>query len=138
MSTVQHYSILVTCRSYQDDILDRAHNKALEIFRNAMVSGINVAPVNGLRSFVIFPSGSHEGWDPANEFHEERESFLQWIDEQAFEDGSNSLEWVETSFGDKGVFGRTNFYCNDESEDPWDWKEWLTAHDEEGSVESEK
>lgn len=55
---------------------------------------------NTRRSFAILPDGSKEGWDASGEGDDARASYVHWLEQQAYEDGSSPLAWVEVQFGD--------------------------------------
>jgi len=96
MGYIKHHAILVT--SY-DERIALAHNKAKDIF-HGLVSDIVKSRVNGYASFFIAPDGSKEGWEQSYEGDRERDAFIQWINEQAHEDGSNAISYAEVFYGE--------------------------------------
>jgi hypothetical protein len=56
--------------------------------------------MNGFQSFFIPPDGSKEGWDDSNIGDLQRETMINWLNEQAYEDGSTPFRWVEVQYGD--------------------------------------
>ena len=97
MSSYLHHTIVVSAAFSMGDDLDQAHAQAVKLF--GCVSPIIPSPVNGRRSFFVPPDGSKEGWDESNAGDAAREEFKAWLQSRAYDDGSNSLEWVEVSFG---------------------------------------
>lgn len=93
---MRHHTIVVT--SWNEDLIEKAHNKAEEIF--SWVSPLSPRKVNGYISFFIPPDGSKEGWSESVEGDINRKTFLDWCDEQAYDDGSNAIDYVECFFGD--------------------------------------
>ena len=96
MGYIRNHTIIVEA-SYGDHI-ERAHAKALEIF-GKWVSPITPESVNGSRAFFVPPDGSKEGWGESANGDERRERFKAWLREQAYEDHSTPLDWVEVRFG---------------------------------------
>lgn len=98
MGYMRHHAVVVT--TYRDDLMSAAHAKAVEIFNADMVTGVTPAMMNGWRSFLVAPDGSKEGWTLSDECDERRSQFIAWLKQQAYDDGSSSLQWVEVQFGD--------------------------------------
>ena len=96
MGYMCHHAIIVT--SCIEGLLDRALIQAQAIFE--YVSPISKKAVNGYQSFFIPPDGSKEGWGESDDGDERRQHFIDWLTSQAFEDGSNSLTWIEVQYGD--------------------------------------
>ena len=102
MGYIRHHAIIAT--SYDEKKISQAQAKAMNIFNG--VSLILKSEVNGYYSFFIPTDGSKEGWKESEIGDKKRESFLDWIDSQAYEDGSNSLSYVEVYYGDdEGLSG---------------------------------
>ena len=99
MGYMRHHAIFVT--TYDKEKAIAAHNKAKELFGD-IVSELSKPAINGYISFVVFPDGSKEGWEPSDEGDENRDTFKAWLDQQAYEDGSTSYDWiwVELQYGD--------------------------------------
>jgi len=95
MGHIRNHSIIVEA-NYGDHI-QNAHTKASAIF--PYVSPISSEVVNGSRSFFIPPDGSKERWEESHEGDARREEFKKWLREQAYEDGSSPISWVEVWFG---------------------------------------
>lgn len=106
MGVIQHHAIIVT--SFCERDATEAHAKAVEL--HMTVSALTASPVNDYFSFAVFPDGSKEGWMASAEGNEQRNALVAWLNEQAYEDGSNALRFVEVSYGECGMYARTN--CN--------------------------
>lgn len=94
MGYIAHHAIVVT--SWNDKTIVSAHAKATEL--GALVSPIIPARCNGEASFFIAPDGSKEGWVDSDKGDEQRDSFIEWADSQAYEDGSSPIAWVEVRY----------------------------------------
>lgn len=97
MSNTKHHAIAVTC--YRKDMIQKAHKKATEIFKNR-VSNILESDYNGFSSFFIAPDGSKEYWEASDLGDAQRKKFKNWIKKQAFEDGSSPISFCEFFYGD--------------------------------------
>ena len=89
MGWIRHHGIVVTGSSFSESNFDneskyaavRARAKALEL--GLLASNVVDAPINGYASFLIAPDGSKEGWETSEDFNARRESFINWLKEQA-------------------------------------------------------
>ena len=97
MGYIRHHAIAVT--SWDNDSIQKAHEKAVEIFKDR-ASGILDSQTNGYRSFFIGPDGSKLGWDESEIGNVQRKAFVNWINKQAYEDGSSALSYCEFFYGD--------------------------------------
>ena len=97
MGYIKHHSIAVT--SCNDKIIKVAHTKAKSIFNNRTSEILN-SDINNYKSFFISPDGSKEGWDDSKKGDNQRKTFINWINQQAYEDGSNSISYCEFFYGD--------------------------------------
>ncbi len=97
MGYIRHHAIAVT--SGIDELLKKAHDKAKLIFEDR-TSEILKGVTNNYNSFFIAPDGSKEGWEESQTGDNQREEFVKWINEQAYEDDSNSLAFCEFFYGD--------------------------------------
>lgn len=89
---------------------DIAHAKAVQVFSREQsfegplpvlgVSEVSPPLWNDARSFAIWWDGSKEGWDASDVADRVRAEFVDWLREQAYEDGSSPLRWVELSYAD--------------------------------------
>ncbi len=97
MGYIKHHAIVVT--SCDKVLIHKAHNKGEKIFANSLTEIIR-SEIGGYYSFFIPPDGSKEGWDESDLGDKKRETFLNWLDKQAYEDGSNSISYAEFFYGD--------------------------------------
>lgn len=97
MGYTRHHAMAVT--SWNDELIKKAHEEAMQIFKDR-TSTIIKSDVNGYQSFFIAPDGSKEGWVASNLGDVQRKIFRNWLNEQAYEDGSNSLSFCEFFYGD--------------------------------------
>lgn len=93
MGWIRHHGIVVTC--WNEDALNVALTKAIEVFGHEQVSEAVLSPSNGYRSFLVAPDGSKEGWPESAAGDAARGKYIAWLGEQAYEDGSSALEWLE-------------------------------------------
>ena len=99
MGYTRHHAFLVT--TYDKKMAEAAHRKAQEIFGD-LVSELSKPAMNGFISFAVFPDGSKEGRTDSDRGDANRAAFKTWLDEQAYEDGSTSYDWIwlEVQYGD--------------------------------------
>jgi hypothetical protein len=97
MGVMVHHAIVVS--SWNKEAIQAAHRHATELLE-PLVTPIVTTEFNGVGSFAVLPDGSKEGWGPSDEADEARATFDQYLRAQAYEDGSNALEWVEVAFGE--------------------------------------
>ncbi|MDA8119998.1 MAG: hypothetical protein M0Z85_08130 [Gammaproteobacteria bacterium] len=93
-----HHAIVVTCRDHARQMLIEAHERAVAIF-GEMVSPIVPSPIGMMSSFFVAPDGSKEGWSESDEYDAKRETFANFLDAFAYEDGSNEIEYAEIFYG---------------------------------------
>lgn len=98
MSTQCHHAILVS--GQLPDPLTAAHAEAARIF-GPLVSDIVPSGVNGVRTFMVVPDGSGEGWDASNAGDLRRAAFIAYLNSQRHEDASSPYSWVEVAYGDQ-------------------------------------
>lgn len=98
MGVTAHHAIIVTA-SY-DNWPEKAREKALTIFGPDQVSNLSPKTINAHQSFCVFPDGSNEGWPESAQGDSERDQFVGWLEEQAYDDGSSPLDWVEVYYGE--------------------------------------
>ena len=103
MGYIKHHAIAVT--SGIDDLLKKAHDKAIEIFKD-QTSEILQSTTNGYKSFFIAPDGSKEGWEESQIGNKKRANFVKWINKQAYDDGSNSLSFCEFFYGEDNGYSK--------------------------------
>lgn len=97
MGYIRHHAIAIT--SWNDKLIKMAHEKAIQIF-NDRVSNILMDNINGYKSFFIAPDGSKEGWSESDTGDAQRKMFIDWVNKQAYDDGSNSLSFCVFFYGD--------------------------------------
>ncbi|WP_439132501.1 hypothetical protein [Polaribacter sp.] len=106
MGYIKHHAITVT--SSIDELIKEAHSKAKDIFKERTSEILN-SKTNGYKSFFIAPDGSKEGWEESNKGNKQRNTFVDWINSKACEDGSNSISFCEFFYGeDNGYAGIEN------------------------------
>lgn len=98
MGYMCHHAIIVS--SWDESMASSAHAKAVEIFGSERVTPMLPAVVNFYRTFLIGPDGSKEGWEASDQGDAQRDAYVEWLDSQAYEDGSTALKWAEVQFGD--------------------------------------
>jgi hypothetical protein len=92
---MRHDAIVVT--SSDRDLLKKAYDKA--VLCACAVTDIVASPVNGYATFCVVPDGSKEGWPDSDTGYDARETFIAWLRDNRYEDGSTSLEWAAVSYG---------------------------------------
>lgn len=99
MGYMKHHAIIVT--SWDEKYLKPAHDKAVDLFYPiADVTEMTSPAMNGFTSFMVAPDGSKEGWDHSDRGDRARDEFVQWLRDQAYDDGSSAYGWVEVQFDD--------------------------------------
>jgi len=96
MGYIRHHAIVVT--SY-GETTKLAQDKAKEIF-GTNVSEIVNSNVNGYQSFFVAPDGSKEGWEESEQGDKDRALFIEFIEQQKYEDDINSISFAELFYGD--------------------------------------
>lgn len=96
MGYMCHHAIVVTASD--DDLIAAAHAKAINL--GMSVSPITNVVTNGYRSFLVAPDGSNEGWGTSDCGDGQRDAFVSYLRDLAWEDGSSRLGWVEVQFED--------------------------------------
>lgn len=99
MGYINHHAIVVTGDSYPyaEVAFRKAYEKGKELLGD-LVSDVVKSKTNGYQSFFVAPDGSKEGWDLSDEHDARGEKLMDFIDSVAYEDGSNSIKYVEVSF----------------------------------------
>lgn len=106
MGYMRHHAIVVS--GWKDEAVQAAHDKAVEMLREAevespwaagryeaLVSPILQGVTNGYSSFAIVPDGSKEWWVDSDSVEQARRDFIRWL-----RDADGYLSWVEVQFGD--------------------------------------
>ncbi|GIO03407.1 hypothetical protein J5TS2_40750 [Brevibacillus halotolerans] len=99
MGTIKHNAIVVTGADYAMDKLELVYKKAQELF-GSLVSPTIESHLNGYHSFFVAPDGSKERWKESNEGDRQRKELGNFIDSMAYEDGSNSIRYVDVSYNE--------------------------------------
>ena len=97
MGVVVHEAMIVTCWNQSD--IGRARDKAVEIFTERFVSQALPTAINTYSSFLIQSSGSKQGWEDSASHRQRIRTMQGWLEAEAYDDGSNSLEWVVVQYG---------------------------------------
>lgn len=101
MGYMIHTAIIVTCG--HDDVMTKAYATAVEVFGINGVTERISSGCNGYVSFLIPPDGSKEGWDDSRKSDRRRRRYMEWCQEMAYIDGSNTIEAIEVTYcGDSG------------------------------------
>lgn len=105
-----HHALIVS--SWNVEAMEKAHQVVAGILRDYVAAhgGPDIADasalltplapyiVNGGASFAVLPDGSKEGWGDSDNGDSARDRIAEWLDAQAYDDGSNVYDWVELSF----------------------------------------
>ncbi len=104
MGYMRHHAFIVT--SWNKELMDEAHKMAVRAFAYGQVSDLIGGDLNNCHSFLIGPDGDSEGGDESKLGDVARNFYKRWIDEQAYDDGSNALCACEVMYGDEeGAYG---------------------------------
>jgi hypothetical protein len=95
MGHIIHHAIIVT--SFDHDALSLAWIEASEL--GMSVTDVVSAPVGPYYSFMAATDGSKSGWPESDKGDKQRADLKEYIRAQAYDDGTNALEWVEVSYG---------------------------------------
>ncbi len=94
----KHVAIIVTTHDKEKCI--EAWDIAKSIFNENQVSNRQSAPINSWHTFFIGPDGSKEGWAESDVGDKQRSTFKDWLNDKAFDDGSNIYYWAEVLYED--------------------------------------
>jgi len=101
MGVMNHNAVVAT--TWNDKCFDRLMlwlNEQPEQLRNLCLVG--EPHTNGERTICIVPDGSKEGWPKSDNVDELRQSLIERLKEDEYEDGSSPWCWVEVGFGEFG------------------------------------
>ncbi len=99
MGYMCHHTIVVT--TYDEERIETAFEKAIEIWESTVqITPVLTSPINGYMTFFISTDGSKEGWTDSLDGDDRRKTFLDWLDEQRFDDLSSPFSWAEIQYGD--------------------------------------
>lgn len=110
MGYIKHHSLIVS--SWNLEAMEKAHQVVEGILKeygaphsngtaadaSALLTPLAPYIVNGGASFAVLPDGSKEGWGDSDNGDAARDRIAEWLDAQAYDDGSNVYDWVELSF----------------------------------------
>lgn len=95
MGYMRHDAIVVT--SWKSEAIEEAAAKAREC--GLEVIGPSGVVTNGIRTLLVCPDGSKEGWDESDKFDGKRAKFLEYLNGVRYEDSSSCLSWVALAYG---------------------------------------
>lgn len=78
MSRTIHDAIIV--QSFSQEYALKAWAEAVHL--SLPTTPVVTAPINGFCTFMIAPTGSHEGWAETEAFEVARSNWLEWADHQ--------------------------------------------------------
>lgn len=103
MSEVQYKTMIVT--STEQTMLNKAREKAIEIFGESRVSESLSGSVGAAKTFMISPSGSKEGWVKDIVHKGNLMKYEDYLNKRVYSTdlNDNSLKYVIVSYGDYGA-----------------------------------
>lgn len=104
MGVIHHHAMIVV--SWKKENIMAAHKMAKRL--SPYTTDIVTGAANDYMSFAVLPDGSKEGWGESDVGDAARASLKDWIDRQAYDDGSNSIEYAIVSFGELNPTFETN------------------------------
>lgn len=102
MGTIQHKAIIVTGLDHNEKRFTCAHNKAKKLFPGLVSKKIR-GVTNGYESFLVAPCGSNLWWPEDTGHQESLDKFIEFLESLKYEDGSTSVQYVYTTFGEQGL-----------------------------------
>ena len=94
MGYMKHDAIVVT--SWNSDAIEDAATKARECGLEAL--GPSGVATNGIRTLLVCPDGSKEGWGESDAFDAKRAKYLEYLNGVRYEDNSSCLSWVALAY----------------------------------------
>ena len=94
MGYMKHDAIIVT--SWNTEAIEEAAAKAREY--GLEVLGPSDKAINSIRTMLVCPDGSKEGWEESDIFENKRFSYLKYLNSVRYEDNSSCLSWVALSY----------------------------------------
>lgn len=94
-----HNAIIVT--SFHKELAEKAKKQADYMF--CLKSDLLQSEINDYYTFFIPPDGSEDGSPESDAGVKMRRAFMDWVDAQAYEDGSNSICAVELFYDDRTI-----------------------------------
>lgn len=101
MGVINHNAIVAT--TWNDEVVTQVTNfvSTLDVeYHSLFIYGFGVC--NGYHTIVMIPDGSKEYWRDSNNCDKIRDDFIALLDSMAYEDASNSVEYIEVGFGEFG------------------------------------
>ena len=95
MGYMRHDAIVVT--SCKSEAIEEAAAKAREC--GLEVLGPSGVTMNGIRTLLVCPDGSKEGWDKSDAFDVKRAKYLEYLNSVRYDDNSSCLSWVALAYG---------------------------------------
>lgn len=95
MGYMRHDAIVVT--SWKNEAIKAAAAKAREC--GLEVLGPSGVATNGIRTLLVCPDGSKEGWEESDSFDAKRAAFIAYLNGERYEDNSSCLSWVALAYG---------------------------------------
>lgn len=93
MGYIKHHAIIIT--SWDDKALAKIKKKF------PIVGKVIKSHINGYCSLFVPPDGSKEGWPDSDNGDIIRREIKNYIKSLAYEDGSNSVQYVEVSYDEE-------------------------------------
>jgi hypothetical protein len=94
MGTMVHHAVVVT--SWSVDALLAAKDRAEAL--GFQVLGPSEAVMNSVRTFMVCPDGSKEGWAESDKFDLKRDEFIEYLKRTLDEDDFSPLSWVAVAY----------------------------------------
>ena len=94
MGYMRHDAIVVT--SWESEAIEEAAAKAREC--GLEVLGPSGVATNGIRTLLVCPDGSKEGWEESDAFDAKRAKYLEYLNGVRYEDNSSCLSWVALAY----------------------------------------
>ena len=94
MGYMRHDAIVVT--SWKSEVIEEAATKAREC--GLEVLGPSGVATNGIRTLLVCPDGSKEGWDESDAFDAKRAAYIEYLNGVRYEDNSSCLSWVALAY----------------------------------------
>jgi hypothetical protein len=108
MGTIQHHTVVAT--TWDETRIERLKAWIVEMVAPNWRSSFVFGPVlmNHCQTVMLVPDGSKEGWGVSDAGDVLRRAFEEWLNSEAYEDGSNAWAWIAVSFGEMGTHVQSN------------------------------
>lgn len=118
MSDYKEHAIMISGYDGAEEYMTKDHEKAVELFGH-LVTPMMDDVVNGLRTFVVVPTGSKINRDESNKHEDSCKKFVEFLKtECTFLDGEPRLSWVEVTYGEREYHGASEI-LNDSYYSPY-------------------